>query len=156
MLEWFEFSRDDLSPVTTLIEGLPVDDGALVVAIEPVPAESPGLLAKLLRRQPDHSPAAVHVLKFRGHDEPDHYDIRCVFPKGTPFAERVKVPGWARVDEVQPRQALVSAPLTVSADEVATFAASALRALAPQADGPTWRTIEADTAHLSVPGPDIW
>lgn len=156
MLEWFDFDASDLTPVATLIEGLPVDDGALVVAVEPVGSDQPTFLDRLLHRSGDRSPVAAQVYKFGSRDEGDHYVLQFSFTKGHRFRVQVSVPAWAQFDGDDDKSATLTAPISVPAADVAAFIADTFRALEPSC-GPTWRTVETDAAHADLgigpPGP---
>ena len=149
MLEWFEFDRDDLTPVVQLITGLPVDDGALVVAVEPVASDQPTFLDRLLRRAGDRSPIAAQVYKFHSRDEGDHYVLQFSYTKGHRFRVQVTVPPWARLDGETAKSASLTAPISVQPADVAAFIADAFKALEPDC-GSTWRTVETDAAHADL------
>jgi hypothetical protein len=152
MLDWFEFDATDPSPVATLVGGLPVDDGALAVVVEPLlagGAPEPGLLARLRGREDDVGAVGLAVIrKYEGGARgQSHHLIDLHFPgddRGT-FSERVgHLPGWAELDEGRSDRALIAAPLTVDAADVARFVVSAMTALCGPLAGAVWRVVETD------------
>jgi hypothetical protein len=149
VLEWFDFDASDLAPVVTLIEGLPVDDGALVVAVEPVGSDAPSFLDRLLHRSGDRSPVAAQVYKFHSRDEGDHYVLQFSYTKGHRFHVQAAVPSWARLDGETEKSASLTAPISVPAVDVAAFIADTFKALEPGC-GSTWRTVETDAAHADL------
>jgi hypothetical protein len=156
MLDWFEFERSDPSPVATLVAGLPVDDGELAVAVEPLRrggAPKPGLLDRLRGRADEVGAVGLAIVrKYASTRTAPHYLVELRFsPRGdTRFADRVSLPQWAELDESEPDKGVFAAPLSVTAPDLVGAVARLLDQLVGDEAGSTWRTVEADARH--VPG----
>jgi hypothetical protein len=151
VVEWFEFDPGDAGPIETLVAGLPVDDGLLVVAVEAGPIEHTGLVSRMLGREP-HRGARVNVYKFSGAHEPDHYIVMIKHEADRRLDTFITVPPWASVDEGK-INAVVSAPLTVPANDVAMLVRDVLLALAPESA--VWRIVEDQAVHVNVGGTEF-
>jgi hypothetical protein len=153
MLDWFEFQRSDPSPVVTLVEGLPVDDGELAVAVEALLAggsRRPGFLDRLRGRADEVGAVALALVrKYDSTRVEPHYLIELLYADDGAFADRVGVlPRWVELDESTGERAVLAVPLTISAAELVGFVMNALGALSGARAGDTWRTVEADASHV--------
>jgi hypothetical protein len=152
MLDWFEFDATDLSPVATLVSGLPVDDGELAIVVEPLlagGAPHPGFFARLRGREDDVGAVGLAIIrKYEGgaRGQPHHLiDLHFPADDSRAFSDRVgSLPGWVELDEGRADRALLAAPLTVDATELARFVLSAMAVLCAPLAGTTWRLVETD------------
>jgi hypothetical protein len=157
MLDWFEFDSTDPSPVATLVAGLPVDDGALGVVVEPLyagGAPEPGFIARLRGRDDDVGLVGLAIVrKYQGGSRGQaHHLIDLHYPeeKTMSFGERVgPLPPWVELDEGGADRALLAVPLDVDASEVARFVLAAMAALSGPLAGATWRVTETDAHHVA-------
>jgi hypothetical protein len=156
MLDWFEFERSDPSAVATLVAGLPVDDGELAVAVEPLRrggAPKPGLLDRLRGRADEVGAVGLAIIrKYDSTRTAPHYLVEMQFsPRDDQtFTDRVSLPSWAELDESEPDKGVFAAPLSVTATDLVGAIARLFDELVGHEAGTTWRTVEADAR--SVPG----